>query len=294
MKETLLIFLRGLAMGAADVVPGVSGGTIAFITGIYPRLLNAIRAFDGHFAKLLLKGRFREAMARIPWSFLLPLVAGIGCSIFSLAKLVIYLLHQHAISVWSFFFGLILASIALLLLDVRARKIRSRAFWPMLAFGALCAWWLSGGNSNTLANPGLLLYFAAAFVAICAMILPGISGAFILVLLGMYPHVMRAVADFNLPVLVVFALGCVCGLLCFARVLSWLFNNVPIGTLAFLIGLMAGSLRAVWPWKDGVWPALPPALDSGVALAALCCLAGIALPLAIQFFAGQNRQTQSS
>lgn len=289
MKDILRYLLCGLAMGAADVVPGVSGGTIAFITGIYQKLLDAIQAFDMNFFQVFLSGKFREALDRIPWSFLLPLAAGIGCSIFSLAKLVLYLLHTYPVVIWSFFFGLIVASIVMLFRDLRHRGPTA---WAALAVGALFAWWLTGAETiHMTQNPPML--FLAGFIAICAMILPGISGAFILVLLGQYQYVLSAVSTLNLPVLAVFALGCVCGLLLFARVLNFCLRRFHTGTLALLIGVMAGSLRTVWPWHEGGFPALPPAMDGTLALAVLCCLVGVCLPLTLDALPGLLRTRQA-
>lgn len=268
-------------MGAADVVPGVSGGTIAFITGIYQQLLNSIKAFNLAFFRSLFSGHFREALAGIPWGFLLPLLLGIATSIFSLAQVVLYLLHTHPVAVWSFFLGLVLASVILL---VRSIVRLSRPALLICALGAIFAWWLTGLTPMQTTS-SLWSVFGSAFVAICAMILPGISGAFVLVLLGKYQYILQAVADFNLTVLSVFALGCICGLLSFARVLSASFRLFPNATMAALAGLMLGSLRAVWPWKSGTSLALPPVWDSSVLLALGCCLAGIAIPLLINTLA---------
>lgn len=275
MKHVLRYLLCGMAMGAADVVPGVSGGTIAFITGIYQPLLDAIQSVDGNFFRLFFQGRFLQALRRIPWAFLLPLLAGIACSIFSLAKLVLYLLHTYPVGVWSFFFGLIVASIVLLFRDLGHGGWQE---WLSFAVGAVFAWGLSGAEAVSMSQTPLML-FVAGFIAICAMILPGISGAFILVLLGQYQYVLSAVATLNLPILAVFALGCVCGLLIFARVLNMCLHRWHDATLALLIGIMAGSLRTVWPWKEGGMPAPPPSDVSEVLLAALCCAAGLCLPL---------------
>lgn len=275
MKHILRYLLCGMAMGAADVVPGVSGGTIAFITGIYQPLLDAIQTVDRNFFRLIFQGRFLQAFQRIPWAFLVPLLAGIACSIFSLAKLVLYLLHSYPVVVWSFFFGLIAASIVLLFRDLGRRGWKEGTSF---AVGAAFAWWLSGAEAISMSQAPLML-FAAGFIAICAMILPGISGAFILVLLGQYQYVLSAVTTLNLPILAVFALGCVCGLLIFARVLNFCLRRYHDATLALLIGIMAGSLRTVWPWKEYAMPALPPSSMPEVSLAALCCAAGFCLPL---------------
>lgn len=285
MKDIVRYLLCGLAMGAADVVPGVSGGTIAFITGIYRQLLDGIQAFDLNFFKLLFRGKIRRALSLIPWSFLLPLAAGILCSIFSLAKLVLYLLHNHPVVVWSFFFGLIMASIVMLF---RELKQRGPGVWAAFAAGAAFAWWLTGAETVHMAqNPPML--FLAGFIAICAMLLPGISGAFILVLLGQYQFVLTIVTTFNVPFLMLFALGCVCGLLLFARALNFCLRRYHTATLAILIGVMAGSLRTVWPWQEAHSPALPPSLGPETALAALCCAAGVCLPLLLDALPALSR-----
>lgn len=268
-------FLCGLAMGAADVVPGVSGGTIAFITGIYPRLLNAIAAFNLDFLKLLLSLRIREAFALIPWSFILPLLAGIGTSIFSLARVVTYALVAWPITIWSFFFGLIIASIIHLGGEL---EMKAAPTWVWLAVGTIVGW-LIGGAPTTDIGQTLPIYFISAFIAICAMILPGISGAFVLVLLGQYSHVIRAVADLNFPVIIVFALGCACGLMSFARVVNWLLKRWPVAVMAFLTGLMVGSLRTIWPWKTGNALVLPQSFDTDVLVGILLCLVGMAVPV---------------
>lgn len=264
-------------MGAVDVIPGVSGGTIAFILGIYPRLLNAIEAFNLDFLKLLLRFRLREAFDLIPWAFLLPLLAGIGTSIFSLARVVTYVLATWPITIWSFFFGLIVASSLHLGKGLNLGKVST---WVALAAGAV-AGWLIGGAGVTDIGQSLPIYFISAFIAICAMILPGISGAFVLVLLGQYTHVIRAIAELNIPVLIVFALGCACGLMTFARVVNRLLNYAPNAVIAVLTGLMLGSLRTIWPWKVNNFPALPQAFNSDVAVALGLCLAGVTLPAGV-------------
>lgn len=277
MKNKFHYYFCGLTMGAVDVIPGVSGGTIAFILGIYPRLLNAIEAFNLDFLKLLLRFRLREAFDLIPWAFLLPLLAGIGTSIFSLARVVTYVLATWPITIWSFFFGLIVASSLHLGKGLNLGKVTT---WAALAAGAV-AGWLIGGAGVTDIGQSLPIYFISAFIAICAMILPGISGAFVLVLLGQYAHVIRAVAELNFPVLIVFALGCACGLMTFARVVNRLLQYAPNAVMAVLTGLMLGSLRTIWPWKINNFPTLPQAFNSDVAVALSLCLAGMVLPAGV-------------
>lgn len=274
MKSKLHYFFCGLAMGAADVVPGVSGGTIAFIIGIYPRLLDAIEAFNLGFFKRIMRFQVREAAALIPWGFILPLLAGIATSIFSLAKAVTYTLATWPIIIWSFFFGLMITSILHLGKEL---ELKVPATWAALAVGAVAGWLISGA-SNVDIGQSLPIYFVSAFIAICAMILPGISGAFILVLLGQYTHVIHAVATLNFPVLIVFAAGCACGLMTFARVLNRLLKIWPKAIMAVLMGLMIGSLRTIWPWKTAGALTLPPAFDGEFFIALGCAVLGLALP----------------
>lgn len=280
MNDRIRYLLCGLAMGAADVVPGVSGGTVAFITGIYPRIFQAVEAINVEFFKRLLGFRLREAFAQIPWGFLVPLLCGIAASIFSLAKSVTYALSVWPITIWSFFFGLIVASVFLLGKDLRLERAST---WVALAAGAAAGWLISGASAVDIGQ-SLPMFFASGFIAICAMILPGISGAFILVLLGQYSHVIQAVADLNFKVLVVFALGCVLGITTFARVLNRLLTEFPNTVTSVLTGLMAGALRAVWPWREGGMPVMPPGLDAEVAAGAALCLFGMAVPIALTFF----------
>ncbi|CAK7070228.1 MAG: hypothetical protein DELT_01836 [Desulfovibrio sp.] len=274
MKDKLHYYLCGLAMGAADVVPGVSGGTIAFITGIYPRLLNAIESFNLNFFRLLLRLRLREAAALIPWGFLLPLLAGIATSIFSLAKGVTYALHTWPVLIWSFFFGLIIASILHLWKELHHTL---PATWLGLAAGAI-AGWLIGGASSVDIGQSLPIYFASGFIAICAMILPGISGAFILVLLGQYARVIRAVAELDFLVLIVFAAGCATGIMSFARVVNYMLARWPNAVMAVLTGLMIGSLRTIWPWQAEGALILPQAVNTEFFLAVVCGLIGVGVP----------------
>tara|TARA_B100001059_G_scaffold229939_1_gene263345 strand:- start:476 stop:1399 length:924 start_codon:yes stop_codon:yes gene_type:complete len=246
VKEYLLIFLRGVAMGAADVVPGVSGGTIAFISGIYDRLLAAIAACTPDKLIWLLRGRIAETWRAVDGAFLATLLAGILCSIASLARLITYLLEHHGVLLWSFFFGLILVSVYLV-----GREISRWNAWTLLAAvaGALFAYVITVASPLALSVTPLNVFLGGC-IAICAMILPGISGSFILLLLGLYSGVLHAVKTADLGLLGLFALGCVVGLLSFSRLLSWLLSHARNVTLAFLTGLLVGSLNKVWPWKQ--------------------------------------------
>ena len=239
------VFLRGLLMGAADIVPGVSGGTMAFITGIYDTLIDSIRAVDIDFVRKLLKLDIAGAWAHVNGGFLLALLLGIATSIFSLARLISWILQNHPVPLWAFFFGLILAS-ALVLLKQVGNWNTARVL--SLLVGVAVA--LSIGLSPVVGlDGGMAGVFLAGFLAICAMILPGISGSVILVLLGMYGTVLAAVKSLDLAFLAVFAAGAAGGLMCFSRLLHWLLHRYHQGTMALLTGFLFGSLVVVWPWK---------------------------------------------
>tara|TARA_R110001592_G_scaffold363371_1_gene685562 strand:- start:181095 stop:182018 length:924 start_codon:yes stop_codon:yes gene_type:complete len=239
------VFLRGVMMGAADIVPGVSGGTIAFITGIYDTLLASIRAFDLTFLRLLLRFDIRGAWQHVNGGFLLALLLGIGTSIVSLARLISWVLENYPVPLWAFFFGLILASAVVLLRQVEGWTVPRVA---SLLAGAVIAGLIALAPVANM-HFGLTGVFLAGFLAICAMILPGISGSFILVLLGMYSTVLVAIKSLDFMFLLVFALGCGAGLLCFSRLLYWLLQRFHQATMALLTGFLFGSLAIVWPWK---------------------------------------------
>lgn len=259
VRQPLLgVFLRGMLMGAADIVPGVSGGTMAFITGIYDRLLNAIASFDLTLFPLLRERRWGELWKHVDGSFLSALLAGILFSVFSLAALISRLLDEYPLLLWSFFFGLILASAIVLLRRVQRWVPASLVG---LVFGAAGA--AAIGLLPALSfSPALPAFFLAGFLSICAMILPGISGSFILVLLGMYAPVLDAIEGLRWTALLLFSAGAATGLLAFSRLLTYLLRVHHSATLATLTGFLLGSLLIVWPWKlssEGgvdlpVWP----------------------------------------
>lgn len=233
-------------MGAADVIPGVSGGTIAFITGIYEELVESIRSVD--LAALMLLKRFEVASfwKKINGTFLLTVVAGAATSLLSLAKLMNYLLAAYPIPVWSFFFGLILISAPLILRDV------DKWTWGalvMAVLGVVIAYWITIISPAQTPNNLFFIFFCGA-LAICAMILPGISGAFILLLLGKYEYIIKSLVGLDYITLITFISGCIVGILLFSRFLSWILKNYRIPALALLSGFMLGSLNKVWPWKE--------------------------------------------
>jgi putative membrane protein len=246
--DTFRLALKGVAMGAADVVPGVSGGTIAFITGIYEELLGTISSFNLDAFRVLKNEGVKALWKHINGNFLVTLLFGIGISILSLTKLIKYLLEFHPVLIWSFFFGLVLASTWLVGKQIKKRSIDVIV---LFVFGTAVAYWIT--TIETTANVDAMWYFfLSGAIAICAMILPGISGSFILLLLGSYHAVIDAIHDKNVKLLAVFAAGCIVGLLSFSRLLKWLFANYKAGTLAVLTGFLLGSLNKIWPWKVNI------------------------------------------
>ncbi|WP_375559972.1 DUF368 domain-containing protein [Bernardetia sp. OM2101] len=259
MQNPILWYLKGMAMGAADVVPGVSGGTIAFLMGIYERLLEAIGSFSLPVLRLLFKGKFKEFAQKTDLIFLIALFAGIATSFITLAKLFKYLLANHEILTMSFFFGLIIATVWVVGRRIKEWNI-STIIWFLI--GAALAIGISfSGQVEGSSNPFYL--FFCGFIAICSMILPGVSGSFVLLLLGNYALVIGALSDLPsailsldvtaimacLWIIIPFALGAITGILSFAKVLSWLFHHYENSLLAILTGFVLGSLSIIYPWK---------------------------------------------
>ncbi|REH43938.1 putative membrane protein [Tenacibaculum gallaicum] len=245
-KDYLVIMLKGMAMGAADVVPGVSGGTIAFISGIYEELLSSISNINIKLLKTLQKEGFKSAWKQVNGNFLASLFIGIFISIISLAKMISWLLVNHPILVWSFFFGLVLASVIYIAKQVTQWNLVSGV---LLTLGAILAYYITTLNPLVSEHSSMSFMFLAGAIAICAMILPGISGSFILVLLGAYKPVLAAVNNRDFTTITFVALGAIVGLLTFSRVLKYLFSNYKNYTLVVLTGFIIGSLNKIWPWK---------------------------------------------
>ncbi len=233
-------------MGAADVVPGVSGGTIAFITGIYDTLLESIRRINPSVLGIWKREGFKAAFNHINGFFLISLFGGVFISIATLAKLISWLLVTHPIPLWSFFFGLILVSVFHILKQVEKRTLDRLVF---LILGIAFAYCITILKPLQMEPTSINVVIAGA-IAICAMILPGISGSFILLLIGMYAPVLGAVKSFDIGIIALFLSGCVVGLLSFSHVLSWLLKRFRDATLVFLTGLMIGTLPKIWPWKE--------------------------------------------
>jgi putative membrane protein len=247
VKDYIVISLKGMAMGAADVVPGVSGGTIAFISGIYEELLGSISNVNLGLFKTLKNEGFKAAWKQLNGNFLLSLFIGIFISILSLAKAIKYLLENEPILLWSFFFGLVLASIIYI-----AKQISKWNFIGiiLLILGAFLAYYITTLNPLVSEESSPLYILFAGAIAICAMILPGISGSFILVLLGAYKPVLEALNNKDFKTIFIFMAGAIIGLLSFSKVLKWLFAHYKDFTLAALTGFIMGSLNKIWPWKE--------------------------------------------
>jgi putative membrane protein len=243
--DYFILVFKGMAMGAADVVPGVSGGTIAFISGVYEELIATLNSINLNSLKTLKLQGVSATWKKINGNFLLALFGGILLSILSLSKLVAWLLHEEPVLLWAFFFGLVLASIIFVL-----KKINqwNSAVFLGLILGGVFAYQLTQLNALGNSNSNWYLFFSGA-IAICAMILPGISGAFILVILGSYANVLQALNDKDIAKITIFMTGALIGILSFSRLLKWLFKRFKNMTLAVLTGFMIGALSKIWPWK---------------------------------------------
>lgn len=248
LKDYLLLFAKGLAMGGADVVPGVSGGTIAFISGIYEELIDSIKAVNLDTLKILLKGEFKEFWKQINGNFLIVLFLGIAISLKSLASLVTYLMEHNPIQLWSFFLGLILISSIVIL-----RQVNKWSFGVVIIglIGIVFSYYLTS-MSPAQTNDSYLMIFLSGALAICAMILPGISGAFILLILGKYQLVVGALGSLDYGIIAVFIAGAATGILMFVRLISWLLSKYHNYAIAVLAGFMMGSLNKIWPWKQDI------------------------------------------
>ncbi len=280
MKDNILLFLKGFGMGAANIIPGVSGGTIALITGIYEKLIAALHNIDYSAVKLFFKFKFKKLFDKVDGGFLTILLLGVVVSTFTLAKLMKYLLEYHETLLWSFFFGLILASIIVVVKRIKKWKL-SIIFWFFV--GTVAAYLIT--SSKSIESPNTPLYiFLSGFIAIIAMILPGISGSYILLIIGKYKFAIDLVSsltsyfknaltgvmkgDFSkvislfpaseVGLAVIFIVGCVLGLVIFSKLLNWLFKKFHDATITVLAGFMFGSLNIIWPWKKTVGTFIDP------------------------------------
>lgn len=250
LREPISLILKGIGMGAANVIPGVSGGTIALITGIFEKLIDSIKSFDLKSLKLLLKGDFKAFFKRVNIKFLLLVFFGIFLSILTLAKILGYLFDNYPVYIWSYFFGLILASVYFV-----GKRIRKIDLWVVITFltGTIIAVILSILTPAT-ENTRLYYLVLCGVAAICSMILPGLSGSFVLILMGNYELVfIKAINEFDVGVLIPVAIGAVVGLLVFSHILSWIFKRYKDQTISLLTGFILGSLSVLWPWKNEIY-----------------------------------------
>lgn len=294
LMHHIIVALKGFGMGAANVVPGVSGGTIALLTGIYSDIVGALNAVtEKETWKSLLHGRFREFWRLIKGDFLVALLVGVLLSVFSLAKLVTWCLTYYPILTWAFFFGLILASAVVMVRGIK--DFRGADLIPAvigLALGlVICT------MSPTKTTDDIWFIFLCGAISICAMILPGISGSFILLVMGKYHYIMQAITDLNWPVIIVFGVGCVVGILAFAKLLHWLLARWERQTMLVLLGFVFGSLVRVWPWYDGEAVAAAQLLRTGsvspldlqIPGAVIWCAVGIAAVVLFELLGSRKK-----
>ena len=254
LRESIPLIFKGIGMGAANVIPGVSGGTIALITGIFEKLINSIKSFDLKAVRLILKGDFKGFFNRVNMGFLLSVFFGIFISILTLAKILGFLFENYPVYIWAYFFGLILASVFFV-----GRRIEKVNVWVVITFlvGTLIAVLLSVLSPAT-ENTRIYYLILCGVVAICSMILPGLSGSFVLILMGNYELIfIKAVNEFDMGILIPVGLGAVVGLLAFSHILSWIFKRYKDQTISLLTGFILGSLSILWPWKNEVYQTSP-------------------------------------
>lgn len=275
-------------MGTADLIPGVSGGTIAFVSGIYEELLHSINLITSQVLKLWLKGHIREGWKLIPFRFLLPLGFGILSAIFGLAHALSWLLKTYPLYVWGFFFALVMTSTMIVAKRVHTWSTSRAAVFVLSAIGAFFLVGLSPVETPFT----LWAIFLSGFIAICAMILPGISGSFILLLLGKYQQVLKAVTESDFLTLGVLGLGCVLGLALFSRFLGWLFKKYHDISVVILAGFMLGSVRKIWPWQLENQPILPDHFNTETVIVLTCMLLGFAIVFGLDRFRFLKERTQ--
>lgn len=278
MRQHILTAIKGFFMGAANVIPGVSGGTVALITGIYGKIIDSINAVTvPQTWKDLLHGRFKAFWEGINGSFLLALAVGILLSVFSLAKLMTYVLGNFPVQTWAFFFGLILASAVIMFRGIQGWTWKEVAFALVgAALGVAICTLTPSDTPDTM-----WFIFICGALAICTMILPGISGSFVLLILGKYDFIMEALdlSNLNIPVIIAFGIGCVIGILAFAKFLHWVLGKWEKQTMVLLLGFIIGSLIKVWPWQVEVSPEIfrPAAPSSNIGWAIVWAIIGFGI-----------------
>jgi len=304
-KEQSMVALKGFMMGMADIVPGVSGGTVAFITGVYDNLLASISAVDMQFVKYLLSFQIKKALDHINFTFLFPLLAGVAAAIISMSRVMHFLLESYPTQTWATFFGLIAASIIFI------GKTIENPFGVKQAASSLVGiiiGYLIVSVVPTQTSEALPYVFLAGMIGICAMILPGISGAFILLILGKYAYVTGALKapfiDSNLSIIIVFCLGCGVGILSFSKVLNYLLKHYHNIMMCFLTGFMIGSMKKIWPWKETLESItirdkvhvlreaniLPTQLDGAAMMAIGLMIIGFIAVLSLEYISNKSKE----
>lgn len=250
MKEYLSLFLKGIGIGAANVIPGVSGGTIALISGIFEKLIDSLKSFDIKAVKLFFSGRFKEFAKYVNLDFLIAVFAGVFVSILTLAKLLEFLFQDYPVYVWSFFFGLIIASVYFV--GKTIKKVNASVVISFIVGTSIAL--VISFMSPAAENDGIYYLFICGIVAVCSMIIPGLSGSFVLILMGNYKLIfIEAVNNFDFRILLPVGLGAIFGLIAFSHLLSWIFKKFRDPTLALLTGFILGSLGMLWPWKKEIY-----------------------------------------
>jgi putative membrane protein len=300
LKHYSIVALKGIGMGAANVVPGVSGGTIALMTGIFGELIDSLNTLMSTTSwKMLFKGQVREFWKYIHGNFMTALLIGVIISILSLAKLTTFLLVHNPVQIWAFFFGLIIASSVIMLADIKGWKFMDVVYTII----GIVLGYIVCTLSPTTTTDAYWFIFVCGAVAICTMILPGISGSFILLVMGKYYYIMQALSDLNIPVLLVFAVGAVIGLLAFSKFLHWLLKRAERPTMLVLIGFVIGSLIKVWPWydkaalikADGLDPTMPiPMSAMHIPGAIIWCTVGIVFVAALEMMGKKVSKDKTS
>jgi putative membrane protein len=299
LKQAIILILKGMAMGTANVIPGVSGGTIALLTGIFERLINAIKSFNLYALKLLFKGKFSELVKHIDLYFLIWVFLGVGIAIISIANLFKYLFENYPVYIWSFFFGLVLVSVYFVGKEVKKYNFTSIISLLVGTAIAVAISLLSPASENS----SMWYLILCGIIAACSMILPGLSGSFVLILLGNYQLVMiDAVSSLDLSILFPVVIGAGIGIIGFSYILSWLFKKYKDQTISALTGFVLGSVMILWPWKTSIiqtfgnkeklvgYKWLMPELNTEFFIAVAIILAGIATVWAIEHFANRIKE----
>ena len=288
-REYLILFLKGICMGSADIIPGVSGGTMALILGIYEDLIRAIRSFDSRFIRSIFSFKIRDAFEHVPLGILLPVLSGIAIAILTLSRIISFLLFKYPYIVWSLFFGLIMASA--FSITKRVSPISADVVSVLLA-GTIIGYVLVGFMPVSSPDSLYFIFFCGA-LSICAMILPGISGAFILVILGKYHYMLNAINYGRVDIVFVFLMGAATGIVLFSRILNFMLQRYRRHTIFLLSGLMLGSLRKIWPWKvvtNGLYVNVLPSKFNGELLFCLIMLSvGISIVFAVDHLNERGR-----